>query len=214
MDSSIRSGSLYLLLCLLYALSLKTGVPVLVKVAKVLPILLLLALTIRAYAVTSEKRLVVSALALFFSAVGDVSWSFVSLMAFFAVAQICYAVSFSRQFRIHSVWQAVLLVVLTAIVSITCVVVLRHMTADGCETGLMIGCLVYLLLLTAMSFFAICQLRPCWALFAVGSLLFVVSDCTIALGRYAWDVPCRTLLVMGTYYAAQLMLNIKNFSKL
>jgi len=43
------------------------------------------------------------------------------------------------------------------------------------------------------------------AWFRLAALLFVFSDSVIAWGRFVAPVPCRTCVVMITYYAAQYL---------
>ena len=43
------------------------------------------------------------------------------------------------------------------------------------------------------------------AWFRLAALLFVFSDSVIAWGRFVAPIPCRTCVVMITYYAAQYL---------
>ncbi len=43
-------------------------------------------------------------------------------------------------------------------------------------------------------------------LVAAGALLFVLSDCLIAINKFAFEVPAERLLVMSTYMAAQFLI--------
>lgn len=200
----------YVGLCLCYFLVKETtAAPALRRCAKVLPILLLLAGTICTIVRTRDRRLITMALALIFSAAGDVSRSFMSMMGFFAVAQIFYIISFARDFSVHRGRQTAALAVWAAMGTGVLVLLLSTLIAQGREISLIVAGSIYLILLLGMSFTAIGRSGPEWIPIAAGSLLFVISDSTIAIGRYVTDIPFSGLIVMITYYAAQLLLNIR-----
>lgn len=80
------------------------------------------------------------------------------------------------------------------------------------DEALRIPVLAYVAVLATMAAFAlartwtpaIVQALPHSArLAAIGAVLFMVSDTLLAWDRFAGGVPARTLLVLGTYYAAQ-----------
>lgn len=210
-NSSIIVRTLfYLCLCAIYFLTLYGVFPVNVKLAKVLPLVFLLCDCIFKFIKSGCKRLIPVFFAILFSSLGDISWSFISMMAFFAVAHLFYIYAFSGFFSLHSGRQLLFLIILLAIVVPVFIFLLPRMNANGESPFLIFGGSAYLLLLSSMSFLAISQKRSHWFLFAFGSLLFVVSDCTIAINRFAFPVPSSGLIVMGTYYAAQFFLNCRS----
>lgn len=65
------------------------------------------------------------------------------------------------------------------------------------------GTIVYALLILAMAYMA-CRQRE--ALFGTGAVLFVASDAILAYNKFVCAVPVAGILIMSTYYAAQLLL--------
>lgn len=43
---------------------------------------------------------------------------------------------------------------------------------------------------------------------AIGAILFVVSDCCIAVNKFCFPIPFERMLIMGTYYAAQFSISL------
>ena len=43
---------------------------------------------------------------------------------------------------------------------------------------------------------------------AIGTVLFVISDCLIAHNLYVQPLPAKQFLIMSTYYAAQLLITL------
>ena len=75
-------------------------------------------------------------------------------------------------------------------------------SADPAERA---GVAVYGLVIAGMLYSAL-QYRGAYAAwFRLAALLFVFSDSVIAWGRFVAPVPCRTCVVMITYYAAQYL---------
>ena len=178
-------------------------------VFKVLPILLLLADSlIRAGRMADKSRLLMSA-ALLFSAIGDVAGSLVTMGIFFSISHCFYIVAYSRHFCLKTSKQWFLIAVLLVMVSSLLYLTLPKMLSGGTGTNILIAGCIYVPLLTAMSLSAISQSRPYWIFFAIGSLLFVISDSIIFIGTFAFAIPARHLIVMSTYYGAQLLMNLK-----
>ena len=74
--------------------------------------------------------------------------------------------------------------------------------ADPAERA---GVAVYGLVIAGMLYSAL-QYRGAYAAwFRLAALLFVFSDSVIAWGRFVAPIPCRTCVVMITYYAAQYL---------
>ncbi|KAG8438407.1 hypothetical protein GDO86_008909 [Hymenochirus boettgeri] len=42
----------------------------------------------------------------------------------------------------------------------------------------------------------------------IGSVLFIVSDLTIAVNKFCFPVPCSRAIIMATYYAAQMLISL------
>ena len=141
------------------------------------------------------KPLIPVGAALLLSAVGDAAGAggmFIPQMLFFALAHGAYMQLAPRPF----VWP-----VLTALLLFLFVCIVPR-AADPAERA---GVAVYGLVIAGMLYSAL-QYRGAYAAwFRLAALLFVFSDSVIAWGRFVAPVPCRTYVVMITYYAAQYL---------
>ena len=71
---------------------------------------------------------------------------------------------------------------------------------------LRIGVSIYALMISAMLYTALMQRS---LFYALGALLFVISDFILAWNKFLEPVPYRDILVLGTYFAAQWLLFIR-----
>ena len=142
------------------------------------------------------KPLIPVGAALLLSAVGDAAGAggmFIPQMLFFALAHGAYMCYFLPQAQVWPVLTALLLFLFVCIVP---------RAADPAERA---GVAVYGLVVAGMLYSAL-QYRGAYAAwFRLAALLFVFSDSVIAWGRFVAPVPCRTYVVMITYYAAQYL---------
>ncbi|MFR7964465.1 MAG: lysoplasmalogenase family protein [Alistipes finegoldii] len=148
------------------------------------------------------KPLIPVGAALLLSAVGDAAGAggmFIPQMLFFALAHGAYMCYFLPQAQLAPrpfVWP-----VLTALLLFLFVCIVPR-AADPAERA---GVAVYGLVIAGMLYSAL-QYRGAYAAwFRLAALLFVFSDSVIAWGRFVAPVPCRTCVVMITYYAAQYL---------
>mgnify|MGYP002983079636 FL=1 len=148
------------------------------------------------------KPLIPVGAALLLSAVGDAAGAggmFITQMLFFALAHGAYMCYFLPQAQVAPrpfVWP-----VLTALLLFLFVCIVPR-AADPAERA---GVAVYGLVVAGMLYSAL-QYRGAYAAwFRLAALLFVFSDSVIAWGRFVAPVPCRTYVVMITYYAAQYL---------
>lgn len=148
------------------------------------------------------KPLIPVGAALLLSAVGDAAGAggmFIPQMLFFALAHGAYMCYFLPQAQLAPrpfVWP-----VLTALLLFLFVCIVPR-AADPAERA---GVAVYGLVVAGMLYSAL-QYRGAYAAwFRLAALLFVFSDSVIAWGRFVAPVPCRTYVVMITYYAAQYL---------
>ena len=144
------------------------------------------------------KPLIPVGAALLLSAVGDAAGAggmFIPQMLFFALAHGAYMCYFLPQAQVAPrpfVWPVLLFL-------FVCIV---PRAADPAERA---GVAVYGLVVAGMLYSAL-QYRGAYAAwFRLAALLFVFSDSVIAWGRFVAPVPCRTYVVMITYYAAQYL---------
>ena len=141
------------------------------------------------------KPLIPVGAALLLSAVGDAAGAggmFIPQMLFFALAHGAYMCYFLPQAQVAPrpfVWP-----VLTALLLFLFVCIVPRAAVA-----------VYGLVVAGMLYSAL-QYRGAYAAwFRLAALLFVFSDSVIAWGRFVAPVPCRTYVVMITYYAAQYL---------
>ena len=148
------------------------------------------------------KPLIPVGAALLLSAVGDAAGAggmFIPQMLFFALAHGAYMCYFLPQAQVAPrpfVWP-----VLTALLLFLFVCIVPR-AADPAERA---GVAVYGLVVAGMLYSALQYRGAYTAWFRLAALLFVFSDSVIAWGRFVAPVPCRTYVVMITYYAAQYL---------
>ena len=184
---------------------------------KLLPDMFLAAALVSTMRRCSDRALVLTAIsALLFSLAGDAlgelkrglwgEYAFVFQIGAFAVAQILYAASFLRFVSLGRVGVRRILYVMLLLAYFIVMGVLLLPNVDS--VGLKFAVTIYMCLLAAMSMTAVLQTRPGYACFASGAVLFVISDSMIAVGMFLGSFPHRGFLIMLTYFAAQLLLNI------
>lgn len=212
---------LFVLAALLYFMVGRYQTAWLCSIFKILPSLLLFMAVILSRRKDGylRKGVLCCLAALFFSMIGDVfgEWkgspcglsAFVLQIASFAVAQIFYAISFAEYFRkdpsvLHNVFRILLCVCLAVYMIWFGMYVLSFVE----EPSLNIAVPVYVILIGTMGLFSIIQFRKRQGLFIIGALLFILSDSVIAYRSFVGPVPRAGLIIMSTYYAAQLLLNI------
>jgi uncharacterized membrane protein YhhN len=166
--------------------------------------ILLLAVAVLARAKRSAARLVFGA-GLVFSAGGDIvlalkiPLSFVIGLSFFFVAHIFYAVAFYQRPWVALSRRKLPLTAILAIVLAMSFLVLPRAGA------LLVPVTAYVLAISAMAVLAAVQKEDAFPLYA-GALLFIVSDSIIALNKFVAPIPQAGMLIMCTYYLAQLLL--------
>lgn len=146
------------------------------------------------------------------SCVGDIALmlpvdAFVPGLVAFLLAHVCYIVAFRAGFRAGR-GLGVAVVALGAFAATNVTALWPHLPAD-----MRAPVLAYVVVLALMAILALARFwaKPSlpgvsrrsagWA--AGGALLFVASDSLLAWDRFADGLPMASLLVLGTYYAAQ-----------
>jgi len=135
--------------------------------------------------------------------------AFILQIASFAVAQIFYTVSFVRYFSsgisgLMSAVRVVLSLILVAYMVWFGMYVLSYVDTPS----LKIAVTVYVLLIGMMGISSVIQCRENHWCFILGALLFICSDSILAYRSFVGSIPQAGLLIMTTYYSAQLLLNI------
>lgn len=183
--------------------------------AKCIPIAILLAGTVISRFScedrTARKETGLSITALAFSMLGDIAGdiehllgdaSFLLMVAFFMVAQIFYALRANmRRDRDH--YQVFLVSGLLLYAITLASVILQSIDS----TVLTIAVTVYVIAIFSMGYFTFRSKTFRKWVPVLGASLFIISDSLIAVHAFVTPVPMRNYLVMGTYYAAQILLN-------
>lgn len=179
---------------------------------KILPTVLLSVMLCLSLKYTKDKASVVLPLcALAFSMLGDSAGEvpflhgdlmFMCMMGFFAFAHIFYTASFMR-FAGKKVR-----IVMPFLISLYAVVFYVMVSPFLPHNAVRIGVAVYLLIILFMALTASIQDRKNLVFFVFGAVMFMISDSILAYCRFVGPLPGRDIMVMGTYYLAQLMLNL------
>jgi len=150
-------------------------------------------------------------LALLFSLVGDVMGDlhqFVPQMGSFAVAHLFYVGYFLglalKNKRAHGPqvkgwWFGVVSAFTVAVVFLAMEKIVPFAPEGVVRTGMT----VYACLIAVMMWCALMQRDWMWGL---GAVLFVFSDCVLAVNKFVQPLPDERFWIMATYYAAQLLI--------
>lgn len=155
--------------------------------------------------------------ALFFSALGD--WfgtcgNFIAQMGFFAVGHIFYIwffvkrylakVEHDRKLSTRAKGYLIMLIICIAGLLAAAFTQIIPKAPHGMER---IGSSIYAVLISLMLFSALLQRS---SLYAIGAVLFVFSDFTLAWHRFVEPVPYRNYFVLVTYFLAQWCLFVRS----
>lgn len=154
--------------------------------------------------------------ALLFSALGDLAGicgNFLLQMASFAIAHLFFITFFIRRYKTKVEMDGKFTAKAIGYLSMMslCVIALLLMAivkvVPAVPAGVMrVGVSIYAVVICVMLFCALLQRS---SLYALGALLFVLSDFMLAWGKFIEPVPCRGVLVMGNYYLAQWLLFVR-----
>ena len=153
------------------------------------------------------------ALALVFSLIGDYAGSchnFMAQMGSFAVAHIFYVLFFIRRYirkdyKMTAKMKGYLLMLGICAAALLSFIFMKIVPAAPAGV-LRIGVSIYVILICTMLYTAMMQRS---LFYALGALLFVVSDFILAWNKFIEPVPYRTILVIGTYLSAQLLIFLR-----
>lgn len=153
------------------------------------------------------------ALALVFSLLGDYAGSchnFMAQMGSFAVAHIFYVLFFVRRYikkdyKLTTKMKGYLLMLGICAAALLSFIFMKVVPAAPAGV-LRIGVSIYVILICTMLYTAMMQRS---VFYALGALLFVVSDFILAWNKFVEPVPYRTILVIGTYLSAQLLIFLR-----
>lgn len=165
---------------------------------KILPMLTLLTFSVNRIETVSDKLFVTG---LMFSTVGDfildydgTNW-FIFGLGSFLIAHIFYLFSL-KPLEIKSVPIAVLYLVYG---------IAMFVTIGSSLDKLFIPVLIYMSILLLMGIFTLMSKKSnLWLI--VGGISFIISDSLLGINKFYTDVPLSHVLIMVTYYFAQLSL--------
>ena len=155
-------------------------------------------------------------MALFFSILGDYFGScgiFLAQMGAFAVGHIFYIIFFVRRFhrkvepdrKMTAKAKGYFMMLSICVLSLLALVFVRVVPCVPAGV-LRAGVSIYAVLICAMLLAALMQRS---LLYALGALLFVISDFILAWNKFVEPVPYRDILVLGTYLSAQWLLFVR-----
>lgn len=151
--------------------------------------------------------------ALLFSAIGDLAGDCGNLMVqmgTFAVAHIFYTAFFIRRFirkktKMTAKMKGFLMMLGICICSLLALIFIRVVPAAP-EGILRIGTGIYAVIICIMLLTALMQRS---SLYALGAMLFVVSDFVLAWNMFVEPIPNAGIVLLSTYFAAQWLLFIR-----
>ncbi len=177
-------------------------------VCKPLTTILILAIALLPGTFATDDYARAIALGLLFSLMGDI-WlilpqdRFLYGLASFLVAQACYAYAFAAGASAHGFGWVVLALALVG------VVILRYLW-QGLPRGLRPAVVLYMTAILTMAALAVGQAlgRPSAGSVsaAVGALLFMGSDATLAINRFRKPFRLAQAVIWLTYFSAQLLI--------
>ncbi len=213
----------WLILVLVYFFTGNNSVPVQI-LFKLLPEVVLLAGIAANRSRIERKTFWAVSLALLFSMLGDAAGemkigrftdiAFICQIGLFVVAQILYTCSFCFNIDLKSrpsgATLALKAVPLAIIVAYLGFIGYKVLPAMGGGAFLAAG-ILYISALLGTGTTSVLQKRPQQFLYIIGAMIFIVSDSVIALNSFVLEqpLPHSHLLIMGTYFIAQLLLNYK-----
>lgn len=152
-------------------------------------------------------------LALLFSAMGDYFGScacFMAQMGSFAVAHIFYIVFFIRRYlrkgtKMTAKMRGYQMMLGICALTLLAFIFVRVVPAAP-EGVLRTGVGIYAVVICVMLLAALVQRS---SLYALGALLFVISDFILAWNKFVEPVPYDQILILITYFAAQWLLFVR-----
>ncbi|MFJ7934084.1 lysoplasmalogenase [Sporosarcina sp. NPDC096371] len=162
-------------------------------------LIILLARTTRPLFSRTYKKIIIMGLFVCMIADGVIYWFLAGLVTFF-IGHIFYILAFRHmQRKPMPIWAAILLLLYGAGMAFW---IAGSQFASG-QIVLGIAIVAYIGIILTMGWMAI---RTRMTLAIVGALLFMFSDSILAIDRFVYAIPYRDVLVMASYYAAQIFI--------
>ncbi|HEV7379030.1 MAG TPA: lysoplasmalogenase [Dyadobacter sp.] len=133
---------------------------------------------------------------------------FIPGLASFLLMQICYIIVFRKQITV-SIFSTRALA--TGLPFLVCACSLYLILFNKLPDSIMqIAVAIYALSIAVMAWLAVLR-KPfgsskSYVYVFVGAVLFMISDSCIAIDKFLFDIPFRTVWIMGTYAAAQYLI--------
>lgn len=172
-----------------------------IMVFKLIPMILIIILALITKANNVRKYHLFITIGLIFCAIGDytLQW-FVVGLSFFLVGHIFYITAFlSVKEQRPSIKLLGVYVLYGLIMAI--IIVGGLLSKGDIVMGLAVIAYITIILLMGWT-----SWRTKMPLAIIGSFLFIISDTILALNKFTVDVPYSGILIMTTYYGAQLLL--------
>lgn len=166
---------------------------------KLVPMLLIIlyAATNTSFVTPLYKRIILAGLVVSMVADAVIYWFMAGLVTFF-IAHLLYIIAFQTASRKSVPLFAAIPLLLYGILMIVWIA-WPQLVSGEVIMGLAI--IMYIVVITLMGWMAI---RTRLLLVIMGAFLFIASDSILAIDRFVMTLPAREVLVMGTYYAAQV----------
>ena len=169
-------------------------------IIKSIPIFLLMALCQQSLTGNTRKTML---LALGFSVTGDILLSlngyFIFGLGSFLIAQLIYAGFFFTQFKYSKRGLAWALVIISLLITAGYFILPK-------SGDLSFVVVLYMVAISSMAIGAGFRQSNQFLLIAMGALIFISSDTLIAINKFVYEFSAAGVLIMTTYYLAQLMI--------
>lgn len=155
-------------------------------------------------------RVVLAALVLSLCADIAIKFSFIAGLSVFLLAHIAYLVAFTSRGSLH---RAVIPALGYGVIALG----IGVWIVPGAEAqGMLWPVVIYMCFVTLMAITlaaAALQQGGAFVRAGIGGALFFVSDAVIGIGRFAYDFPYSAVVVLVTYWAAQVLIASVLFSR-
>jgi uncharacterized membrane protein YhhN len=185
---------------------------------KPIPIILLVMLYLFYFSGSTQKNIfhILIIVGLIFGLIGDILLAFkmrfflLGLIAFL-IGHVSYIISFTgKPFIIPNL----LIAGITSVLSFYIIILFSKINRET-RKKMIVPIVLYIIALTTMFLTAMnydMNDKFHAPLFAIGSALFVISDGTLAWERFVKENKFSTLIILSTYYAAQILIAVKGIT--
>ncbi|KYG90068.1 hypothetical protein A0U40_07450 [[Bacillus] sp. KCTC 13219] len=168
-------------------------------VFKLIPMILLIILALRSHGEKSYKSIIIGGLV--FCAIGDytLQWFIVGLCSFL-IGHLFYITAFSKTNNRQTPVSAKVVLIIYGLSMMLWLASTILRTGDAVLTIAVCAYIIVILLMGWTSF------RTASSFAIIGAFLFIASDSVLAINRFITDIPYAHILIMATYYGAQLFI--------